>query len=70
MENTEQKLSTLLDYWVEHNREHEKEFRDWADRVSAVRRDVAKLLVKAAEGLAGSSARLEEARRQLAQTQG
>jgi nickel/cobalt exporter len=26
------RLKTLLSYWVEHNREHSQEFRDWADR--------------------------------------
>jgi nickel/cobalt exporter len=26
------KLRTLLSYWVEHNREHGEEFREWADR--------------------------------------
>jgi nickel/cobalt exporter len=25
-------LRTLLSYWVEHNREHGEEFREWADR--------------------------------------
>jgi nickel/cobalt exporter len=26
------RLKTLLSYWVEHNREHSQEFRDWADK--------------------------------------
>ena len=29
------KLRTLLNYWVEHNREHSQEFREWADKAKA-----------------------------------
>ena len=27
------RLKTLLGYWIDHNREHGEEFREWADRV-------------------------------------
>ncbi len=26
------KLKTLLSYWIEHNREHSQEFREWAEK--------------------------------------
>ena len=26
------RLKALLNYWVEHNREHSQEFSEWADR--------------------------------------
>ncbi len=26
------KLKTLLNYWIEHNKEHNQEFREWSDR--------------------------------------
>ena len=26
------KLRTLLNYWIEHNREHSEEFREWASK--------------------------------------
>ena len=29
------KLRTLLNYWVEHNREHSQELREWADKAKA-----------------------------------
>ncbi len=29
------KLRVLLNYWVEHNREHSQEFREWADKAKA-----------------------------------
>ena len=27
-----QRLETLLDYWVKHNKEHIKEFEEWAKK--------------------------------------
>lgn len=27
-----QKLATLLNYWIEHNREHSEEFLEWSER--------------------------------------
>ena len=30
------KLRTLLNYWVEHNREHSQEFKEWADKAKAL----------------------------------
>lgn len=33
MSNDERaKLETLLNYWIEHNKEHTREFSQWADR--------------------------------------
>jgi nickel/cobalt exporter len=33
MDNDEKaKLKTLLNYWVEHNKEHSQEFREWAGK--------------------------------------
>ena len=26
------KLRTMLNYWMEHNKEHSQEFREWAER--------------------------------------
>ena len=26
------KLKTLLNYWIEHNREHSQEFKEWAEK--------------------------------------
>jgi hypothetical protein len=27
------KLTTLLNYWIEHNKEHSQEFEEWANNV-------------------------------------
>ena len=29
------KLKTMLGYWMEHNREHGQEFREWAEKAKA-----------------------------------
>ena len=29
------KLRTLLGYWIEHNKEHSQEFREWVGRAKA-----------------------------------
>jgi nickel/cobalt exporter len=42
------RLKTLLSYWVDHNREHSQEFREWADKASKMGEGgVAKDLLKA-----------------------
>jgi nickel/cobalt exporter len=41
-------LKALLEYWVEHNREHGQEFRDWAEKAEKMgEHEVAKDLLKA-----------------------
>ena len=63
------KLKKLLNYWVEHNREHSEEFREWADRAKAMgETEVAGEMLqavremdKAGELLSQSLKRLEEA---------
>ena len=30
--NEKEKLSLLLVYWIEHNKEHEKDFKRWAEK--------------------------------------
>jgi len=32
MVDEKMKLSTMLNYWMEHNKEHSQEFREWADK--------------------------------------
>ena len=31
-EGDRERLDTLLNYWIEHNREHADEFREWAEK--------------------------------------
>ena len=30
------KLKTLLNYWIEHNKEHSQEFKEWADKAKVL----------------------------------
>jgi nickel/cobalt exporter len=34
--NEKAKLKALLNYWVEHNREHSQEFKEWVDKAKAL----------------------------------
>ncbi len=37
MEKSEmEKLKILLDHWIEHNKEHGEEFREWAEKARAL----------------------------------
>ena len=33
MSSEEEKISTLLEYWIEHNKEHGQEFKEWAEKM-------------------------------------
>jgi hypothetical protein len=65
MDDIEEKLQTLLDYWIEHNSEHEQEFRDWANKATVLSAEVAKQLQKAAVKMASVSDELEKAKQAL-----
>jgi hypothetical protein len=59
------RLHTLVDYWIEHNREHEQEFREWADKAVPLYGEVAQQLQEAATKMADASNCLEKARQAL-----
>jgi len=65
MDDVQEKLRILLDYWIEHNSEHEKEFRDWADKVVSLSTDVAQQLRAAAAKMAAASNELMKAKQAL-----
>jgi rubrerythrin len=65
MDDTQEKLKILLDYWIEHNSEHEQEFRDWADKVAPSYTEVANQLEKAAIKMASVSDDLVKAKQAL-----
>ena len=63
------KLRTLLNYWIGHNREHSSEFKEWADKARVWgEAEIAEEILQAAQGmdragelLSQSLKRLEEA---------
>lgn len=65
MSEIQERLPILLDYWIEHNREHEREFRDWADKAASLSTEVAQQLQEAAARVAAASNSLTEAREAL-----
>jgi len=70
MDDIQEKLKILLDYWIEHNSEHEKEFRDWADKAASSSAEVAKQLQKAATKMAAASDELMKAKQALPESKG
>ena len=70
MDDVEEKLNILLDYWIEHNSEHEQEFRDWADKVASLSGEVAKQLQEAATKMAAASDDLMKAKQALPKSKG
>ena len=68
MDDVQEKLRILLDYWVEHNSEHEKEFRDWADKVVSISTEVAQQLQEAAAKMAAVSNELMKAKQALSKS--
>jgi rubrerythrin len=70
MDDVQEKLRILLDYWIEHNSEHEKEFRDWADKAASSSTEVAKQLQEAAAKMAAVSDELMKAKQALSKSKG
>jgi rubrerythrin len=70
MDDIKEKLKILLDYWIEHNSEHEQEFRDWANKVASSSAEVAKQLQKAATKMAAVSDELMKAKQTLPKGKG
>ena len=65
MDDVREKLQILLDYWIAHNNEHKKEFRDWADKVASLSTEVAQQLQAAATKTTAVSDELIKARQAL-----
>ncbi|MEA2052359.1 MAG: hypothetical protein U9O90_06010 [Euryarchaeota archaeon] len=50
--NEKEKLSLLLVYWIEHNKEHEKDFKRWAEKAKGfceIGTDVYEAIMEAVE---------------------
>ncbi len=70
MDDVREKLQVLIDYWIEHNSEHEKEFRDWANKIASSSTEVARQLQKAATKMASVSDELMKAKQALPKNKG
>ena len=65
MDEVQKKLQILLDFWITHNSEHMKEFRDWAEKVASSSTEVAQQLQAAATKMTAVSNELIKARQAL-----
>ena len=65
MDDVQEKLRMLLDYWIEHNSEHEKEFLEWSDRITTLSAEIAQQLREAAAKMSAASAELMKAKQAL-----
>ena len=62
------KLRTLLNYWIEHNKEHSQEFKEWAERMgSPDEAEINTELLKAASEMDKATRYLQKAREKLAE---
>jgi methyl-accepting chemotaxis protein len=68
MDDMQEKLRTLLDYWIEHNSEHAQEFRDWADRVASSSTEIAQQLQQVATKMTAVSDELIKAKQTLSKS--
>ena len=59
------RLQTLVDYWIEHTREHEEEMRQWSDKAGPLGGEVAHALLAAADNLGRAADSLKQAKSAL-----
>jgi nickel/cobalt exporter len=60
------KLRALLNYWVEHNREHSQEFKEWADKAKILGEvEVAEEILQAAQEMDKASGLLSRSLKRL-----
>jgi len=65
-DNERAKLRTLLNYWIEHNKEHSQEFREWADKAKGFgEAEAQKEMLQAALEMDKAGALLSQALRRL-----
>ena len=65
----EQKLTTILDYWIQHNIGHSREFREWAEKARSLGRTaVGEYILQAAEQVDKANESLRAADKELKET--
>lgn len=60
------KLKALLNYWIEHNREHSQEFKEWADKARVLGEvEIAEEILQAAGEMDRASGLLSQSLKRL-----
>ena len=66
MNSEEEKIRTLLEYWIEHNKEHGQEFKEWAEKMqNADKPNVSAELLQASMDMDKATEHLYKARERL-----
>lgn len=65
MEVNVEKLKILLSHWVEHNEEHAKEFKEWAERAKGIDAAVYEGIMEAAQRMEEVNSSLLKALKRL-----
>lgn len=66
LDKEEKALNILLGHWVEHNRSHEEEFKNWAEKSKAMDKGkTAEFIQKAVEFMERSNEMLIEAKKSM-----
>jgi len=69
--NERAKLGTLLNYWIEHNKEHSQEFAEWAGKARAFgEAEAGADMLQAAQEMDKASEILSRALRRLEKKEG
>ena len=70
-DNERAKLRTLLNYWIEHNKEHSQEFKEWAGKAKRFgEAETGEDMVQAAQEMDKASEMLSRALRRLVAKEG
>jgi hypothetical protein len=65
----EKKLTTILDYWIQHNVGHAREFREWAEKARSLGQTaVCEHILQAAEQMDKANECLRSADEKLKET--
>ena len=60
------KLRALLNYWIEHNKEHSQEFKEWADKAKTFGEvEIAEEMLQAAQEMDKASKLLSQSLKRL-----
>jgi len=61
----EEKLKVLVEHWIEHNEEHIKKYKEWAEKLRDSREDLSKLILESVEYFEKGNQKLSEVLRSL-----
>ena len=65
------KVVTLLNYWIEHNKEHSQEFKEWANKIKGFGEgEAGKDMLRAAQEMDKASQILSRALERLERREG